>query len=376
MRRLTFAGRLTSRAAFVLGLLLVVAVVFCGDEPVAVATPTAPSEPLKTTMHRLASALVFLTAPLPEVPSPESMQRESAALDALAEGALSLQQHLVKREPGFVYRARAIAEEARRIRWLSSRGRHRQARERLDHIVLTCVSCHSRLPSDDAAVLKGFVEQPHIRALPAYRAGPLLLAARQFEPGLTAYERALTSNETPARSLRSMLATYVSTAIRVQKNPERLETLVRFMQSRKDLDKQLRRDLDHWALSLEYVGPRLRTKGAPLAVARQLVHDGDIIRSKSKRRTGLAHPLRGGIGPAAARPRGAAWHEGGADDGPAGRGLLPSRDGRGRGRQRPGWRSRAGGVLFRCQHSPRAPGALGAGGARGAPRPWGPRRRR
>jgi hypothetical protein len=281
MRRISIAGRLTSRAAFVVGLLVVAAVVFCGDEPVAVATPTAPSEPLKNTMHRLAGALLVLTAPEAEAPSTESQQREAAALDALAEGALSLQQHLVKREPGFVYRARVIAEEARRIRWLSSRGRQRQARERLDAIVLTCVSCHSRLPSDDAAILKGFVDQPHVRALPPHRAGPLLLAARQFDAGLTAYERALTSKDTPASSLRSMMATYLATSIRVQRNPERIETLVRFMQSRQDISKSLHRDLDHWALSLEYVGPRLTAKGPPLKVARQLVHDGDVIRTKA-----------------------------------------------------------------------------------------------
>ena len=59
------------------------------------------------------------------------------------------------------------------------------------------------LEADGCAVLKGFVDQPHVRALPPHRAGPLLLAARQFDDGLTQYERALTSKDTPASSLRS-----------------------------------------------------------------------------------------------------------------------------------------------------------------------------
>ena len=231
-------------------------------------------EALRATMrgvHDRLAALLPLAAS--HEPLDESEREEfGRRLADLREVASKLDGHGASRDAGFRYLASTLEDDlaAPELRW--QYGEESSARYAVLDATSNCVACHSRLPQGTAPSIASSFEQHFASdSTTAQERAQLLVATRQFDRALTAWESVLRDPEIPPAEIDvgGYLLDYLTIALRVVGDLERPLPVLRALAARESTPRYFRRYLEQWIAELE----DLATRPVPsdrLAAARAL----------------------------------------------------------------------------------------------------------
>jgi hypothetical protein len=260
----------------------------CGQE-----APTQPSPDQQETRAIMRRIYEAIRVALPASADPEELARPEraaelgAALDALADNASLLQAHVGGEERQMQFLAHEVARDARDVRRAWQEGQYPRAAFLLRQITEDCVVCHTRLPSDDSPVAKGFFQAGELERLPEEPRASLQMATRRFDEALVTLESLLASSEHPAL-LIGPLTDYLVVSIRVKQDFERPVPTLRRFAERGDLWPELRADVETWLAALP--GLAARAGGAPrLDTGRALFEEGLALGAEPEAKRGLVH---------------------------------------------------------------------------------------
>ena len=205
--------------------------------PAARAAGDAQPEP-RATMHQVFDALaVLLPASLDPDRFGDPARRDElqAAFERLAAASKSLARHGENEDAAFRFLSRSLADDADAAASRFARGRVEEAAFRVQQLTQRCVACHSRLPSARnfplAERLTGRVE---LSELPPEERARLLVATRQFDGALAAYEAMFADPAVAPGALDQggQIVDYLTVAIRVANHLERPERALRALAAR------------------------------------------------------------------------------------------------------------------------------------------------
>jgi hypothetical protein len=227
------------------------------------------------------------SADLETFEAPQHRPEITRALEALDANSALLASHTGRKDAEMQFLARSVARDARDARRAYEEGRYDRSAFLLQQITENCVVCHTRLPSDDSPLAKGFVDSEQMSRLPLEPRATLQMATRQFDGALETLEQLLASSEHPALLL-GPLTDYLVLSIRVKDDFARPVPVLERFAARPDLWERLRQDVQTWIDAL----PELerRTRGEPdLGTANALIEEGKKLDLSPADRAGLAH---------------------------------------------------------------------------------------
>lgn len=209
-----------------------------------------------------------------EFSDPNQAEKIAKALGGLQVHAELLDRHSTGLDPGARLFGQALARDARRARELYERGRFENAEFFVQALVDDCVACHTRVPAKDSPWAEGFLSKRELRELEPLERARVQVATRRFEDAMETYEAVLLSPNERPDLLLGPLASYLSVAVRVQRDPERARRLLEAQLERKDLPKIPREDIKHWSDRLASVS-QADLKAENLAQARAAAKRAD-----------------------------------------------------------------------------------------------------
>lgn len=265
-----------------------------GAAPAGAASDAQP-EP-RATMHEVFDALALL---LPASLDPDGFadpaRRDElqAAFERLAAASKALARHGESEDAAFRSLSRSLAGEAEAAAGRFARGHLDEAAFGLQQLTQRCVACHSRLPSArDFPLAERLVGRVEVAELPPEERARLLVATRQFDGALAAYEAMFADPAVAPGALDQggQIADYLTVAIRVANDLERPERALRALATRPDAPSYLRARLERFADALaELRAPA--PPGPPLARAEALAARSRSLAEFPTARDGLVYDL-------------------------------------------------------------------------------------
>lgn len=224
---------------------------------------------------------------------PEDRAALERAARTLARNAEALEDHGGDRSAGFAFLSGRLAGDARDVVRRLERDRPEEARFLLQQLVDNCVACHSRLPGDARPLGERLLADLDARELAPAERARLLVATRQFDRALSAYEALFRDPERdPAQfDFQGLLADYLVVAVRVRGELPRARETLEALARREDVPLYLRRTLESWTLALEEL-PERPEAGSPLERARSLLEAGARRSGDPMDRASLVHQIR------------------------------------------------------------------------------------
>ncbi len=221
--------------------------------------------------------------------APENREAVRRALATLEARASSVASHAAPRDAGRRHLGESLARDASDALWRYDAGRVESAQFLVRQTTANCVACHTRLRSpSDSLRARRFVSESTLASLPIDERASLLVATRQFDEALAAYEALLADPGRHAAELVSPLTDYLIVSIRVKGDFERpVPTLQRFA-ARPDLWRRLRLDAQLWLRSLRELR-EFADKEPRLAEARQLLEAARMLIGFPADRAALVH---------------------------------------------------------------------------------------
>ena len=213
-----------------------------------------------------------------------------AALAGVSEAARAVASHTKAPHSGVRFLGRSLDREARRALQLYDSGQTDRSRFAVLQIAEYCAACHSRLPSDDAALSRNLLDSPAFARLETAERGRLEIATRQFEAGLASLEKVILDPETPTATLLDPITDHLVVSIRVKRDFARPRALLQKLVARKDLWSFVRLDLERWLASLDEVEERA-TSSASLEDAVAIVRESEALRRFPTDRQSLVHSV-------------------------------------------------------------------------------------
>lgn len=219
--------------------------------------------------------LLPLTVPHTQLQSPDHETTVRHALENLADNADALAAHVKTDEPGNRVLGQSVAAEAKALAHDWRRGRSAETAYGLQQLTRLCVACHSKLPSDSSPLSQGFLDDTRLSRLPADERAELLLATRQFDEALLAYESFFRDPSVHPTKMLAPLTDYLVASVRVKGDYERPAQLLRSLTTRGDAWSNLKADLFTWQADLARFAkkppaPTLSSARALVEEARQL----------------------------------------------------------------------------------------------------------
>lgn len=206
----------------------------------------------RATMAGIADALrtlLPLAASEERFAAPENRVLVEGALQRLAGSAEALDRHGESGDAAFAALAEGLKQDAAEGLERFERGRPEEARFLVRELTHDCVGCHARLagpssPGLGASLVEGL--DPH-SVTPAEWA-EILVATRQFERALDAYEALFAADEGSLRrvDLEPLLVDYLIVAVRVERDLPRAEATLSRVVERRDLPVYLARHVRRW----------------------------------------------------------------------------------------------------------------------------------
>jgi hypothetical protein len=198
-------------------------------------------------------------------------------LDALSSRTGALEAHSESRDAGFRHLSRSLSADVAEIRSRRALGRFEESRFFMIQTTSTCVACHSRLPSNRSFPLGDkLMRSVETEALSPHERIQILVATRQFDASLDEWEK-LFRDKSVSPSLLDLdgyLLDYLTIAIRVQRQLDRVVKTLRTFANRGDVPTYLARHIEGWIRTLKRVGPALEDPKR-LERARELVTGAD-----------------------------------------------------------------------------------------------------
>ena len=205
---------------------------------------------------------------------PKNHDKVREALRALARDASALDDHTRGFDPGARYIARSLSRDVRQALQRFDQGSYAASEYSVLEITSTCVTCHSRLPSQkDSEVSKGFVDSTALKELPVLDRARIEAATRRFDEALGSYETALASPGIESMELIRPLIDYLTLCVRVKGDVKRPVPVLQKFAARKDVWTQLREDVLQWVKDLEALTPK-ELDSDDVATARALITRG------------------------------------------------------------------------------------------------------
>jgi hypothetical protein len=275
--------------------ILVGALVLGGSPAVRAAEGAKPPEP-RESMHKIFEALTYLLpASLDEQRFAEPERREEVLrwMDLLVASADEFEQHGERRDVDFRNLSRSLVADVSELRQRYWLGRADEARYFLIELTRYCVACHSRLPkARDFPLGERLVEQIDMDGLSVHEQAQILVATRQFDRALAAWESLFEDPAVPPAQmdLGGYILDYLTVNVRVQRDAKRPQAVLRKIAKRTDTPRYLKRHLADWVRGLEELTDDLA--GVPdLSRARALMRRADDLSEFPADRERLVYDL-------------------------------------------------------------------------------------
>lgn len=250
----------------------------------------------RVTMDSIFDAMsVLLPLSLDEAQFEHAANRKEVErlFEHLVRSAEQLEAHDRDRGEGFRNLTRSLAYDVHFAKEHYRAQRYAESRYLLQVLTDTCVACHSRLPGrQEFPFADRLLARVELDALSSRQRARLLVALRQFEDALDAYEQIFADREIPAGQLDlgGHLVEYLIVAIRVVGDLERPVPVLRRLAKRLDTSDYLRARIDGWIRSLE----DLKSRGdlpSDLQTARDLLRRGRDANDFPSDRGGLVYDV-------------------------------------------------------------------------------------
>lgn len=206
---------------------------------------------------------------------PANREKIQSALKALVGNTAEVQEHTSGLDVSFEYLKSSLAFDANEALTRFDAGQYVGSRWMLSKITENCMTCHSKLPSGQAArFTEQFLQETNVKALDPLIRAELALATRQFDLALDEYEAILADPLTNPRSIwiTGTLENYVRVACGVREDRERaVRTLSQFA-AREDAPGSAQGILREWIRALGDFDLS-RDEGRELAAARGLIRE-------------------------------------------------------------------------------------------------------
>ncbi|MCP4005865.1 MAG: hypothetical protein GY725_16875 [bacterium] len=214
---------------------------------------------------------------------PENRKRVEAALARLVDRSDALAVHGSLRDPGARYLGAVLGREAARSLEDVRAGSSESASFFVRHLTGVCVSCHSRMSSDDSSLARGFANNESFKSMEPFERARLHLATRRFDDALDSYEKGL--DQWSSRLLPwGPLVDYLAVAVRVRQVPKRALATLQKLASR-SFSQVVDDDIHAWIAdlrALEGESPafeiaRIRAQLRQLSEAKRRVADRRLL---------------------------------------------------------------------------------------------------
>ncbi|MCP4503272.1 MAG: hypothetical protein GY822_25320 [Deltaproteobacteria bacterium] len=179
-------------------------------------------------------------------------EKVEAAMQGLERSTQYLERHIQKsRGPEMQLLGQALERDVREVTRRYRAGKYEQASFLVQELTDHCITCHAHLPADaDSPLSKDFISTSSLRELPLLERAHLLVATRQFDAALDAYEDLLKDKNVPMVKLSAALGDYLTLSVRIKRDLKRpLKHLKRFA-DRRDVWRSLKNDVKHWEKAL------------------------------------------------------------------------------------------------------------------------------
>jgi hypothetical protein len=224
--------------------------------------------------------------------SPKNRPEIERKLRTLADGAAALKKHGETQSRGFAYVASSLATDAQRAGVWFDKGRYEEAEFTLRNMTANCVECHSSLPESHAVpAAAAFFEAVKVESLAPAERAEYLVASRQFDAALGAYEEIIADTKINPVNLvvMSAVSDYLKVAIRVKSDFARPRAALAGLLARPTTLPHVRAQVERWTAALkEFEGGKVLASD-DLAVARRILSDGRKIMEFPRDRDGLVH---------------------------------------------------------------------------------------
>ena len=237
--------------------MILVAALSCGlvSSMAFSAEPVADGDESARTREAMRAIFSELRTLLPatihgDLDDPARAAELGSAFRRMAQRAQALSEHGSPLPAGSRLFAGVLARDVRRAEAFFSRGNHDSASFFVTAIVQDCTACHTRQKSLDAAVSKGFVSSEALAQLDPLERAALAVATRRFDEGLGLYEAAFAEPDVSPGVLLGPLSNYLTTAIRVTREPSRAAKSIAQLAARPGLPEAVKGDLDAWLIAL------------------------------------------------------------------------------------------------------------------------------
>jgi hypothetical protein len=194
-------------------------------------------------------------------------------LQALVANASELEQHGAGLNPSFGYMQRSLARDARDALDRFNQGEFMGSRFVISKITENCVTCHTKLPSDqDFDLGAEFVAKSKITKMKPEERVSIELATRQFDAALKSYEQILDNPEMTPENLALLGAFegYLRVCIGAKNDKDRpVRTLTAYSQ-RQDVPAEQKALVRGWIAELNAADLTLTGEDA-LSAARDLI---------------------------------------------------------------------------------------------------------
>lgn len=248
--------------------------------PVGAAEPDAPKIPEadrpRAEMQKVFEAIVHL---LPIALSdqgwsdPGHREQIQRWIDTLADRSVVLERHGMQQDAGFRHLSRSLSADIEEVRERYRAGRYEESRFFMIEATGNCVACHSRLPTaNDFPMAESLIERIDFDALSVHEQTQILIATRQFERAMAAWEQLFADPSIPPAEfdLSGYLLDYMTIGLRVENDPQRVAKTLAKLATRPDVPRYLRRHLDAWVIALRTSSQDLANPDR-LATARKLI---------------------------------------------------------------------------------------------------------
>ena len=210
-------------------------------------------------------------------------------IDALAERSVVLEQHGMQRDAGFRHLSRALSADIEEVRERYRAGRFEESRFFMIEATGNCVACHSRLPdSTDFQMADTLIDRIEFDSLSTHEQTQILVATRQFERAMTAWEQLFADASIPPAEfdLGGYILDYMTIGLRVESDPARVSKTLATLASRPDVPLYLRRHLDSWVVALNSTADDLASserleRARSLVGGQRLVGDAPLARDQT-----------------------------------------------------------------------------------------------
>jgi hypothetical protein len=270
---------------------------FCVLAATVLRSNGAPSQQDETSAAQTSMRGIFFTLTMVYTLSLDAEQYEDPAnyaqiqggLQALVANVSELERHGAGLNPSYGYFRRSLARDAQDALDRFTEGQFMGSRFIVGKMTENCVSCHTKLPSENDFDLGAeFTSKSKIRKLKPEERVQIELALRQFDAAMATYEElfAVPAMSPENLALLGAFSGYMRLCVGAMDDPQRAAAALKKYGGRGDLSSMFKTQVNGWAAALESANLDAAV-GNELTTARELIIGAEAARANPADRSGL-----------------------------------------------------------------------------------------